>query len=55
MCQNSSVLIQPKQVPELLSKNEMSQLVNILDKLLQKDVQLQLSYVSSEKSLSLNH
>lgn len=45
----TTVSIQPKEVPNLLNKFEMNQLISIIDKLLSKGIKLDISYKSCQK------
>ena len=51
MSDKFNVSIQPKEVSKILSKDETSQLITIIDKLLQNGIQLKLNYTLIPKSV----
>lgn len=51
MSKNIIVSVQPPEVADILSERENVQLINIIDKLLINDIQLQINYTYAEKSL----
>lgn len=46
-----TVLIQPQEVPQILNKSEINQLINLIDKLLVNGVKLEINYTSCQKSV----
>ena len=51
MSDKFNVSIQPEGVSKTLNKDETSQLINIIDKLLQNGIQLKLNYTLIPKSV----